>query len=249
MIIDLKGKIAIVTGAARGIGASIASELVGSGCIVAIGDIDTGAAQTTASQLGDRALGMHLDVRDSDSVDSAVRRTIETYGRIDLLVNNAGILSSAKLQEMSEDELRRILDVNVMGVFRCVRAALPGMTGASGAAIINISSISAAKGGGIFGNVWYGATKAAVIAITKGLARELGPLGIRVNAIAPGVVESDMIRDRLTPAVRQNLLKRVPLGRMISALDIARCAVFLASAHAESLTGETITIDGGLLQT
>ena len=116
-----------------------------------------------------------------------------------------------------------------------------------GASIVNMASISAEKGGGVFGNVWYAATKAAVVAITKGLGRELGPQGIRVNAISPGVVDTEMVHAHLTPDAREAVLRRVPLGRLTSAQDVARCAAFLVSGQASFITGQTILVDGGLV--
>jgi 3-oxoacyl-[acyl-carrier protein] reductase len=123
------------------------------------------------------------------------------------------------------------------------------MSGRPNSAIVNIASISAEKGGGVFGNVWYASTKAAVIAITRGLGRELGPRGIRVNAISPGVVDTEMVHPLLTPALREAVLGRVPLGRLTTEDDIARCAVFLASDQASFITGETVVVDGGFLRT
>jgi 3-oxoacyl-[acyl-carrier protein] reductase len=130
-----------------------------------------------------------------------------------------------------------------------VQAAVPVMRGRAGAAIVNIASVAHEKGGGAIGNVWYGATKAAVVAMTRGLGRELGPQGIRVNAIAPVVIETEMVRDALTPELRQKALGRIPLGRFAQAEDVARVAVFLASEAASFITGETIAVDGGFLKT
>jgi 3-oxoacyl-[acyl-carrier protein] reductase len=139
--------------------------------------------------------------------------------------------------------------VNVTGVYNCVQAAVPAMRGRAGAAIVNIASVAHEKGGGAIGNVWYGATKAAVVAMTRGLGRELGPQGIRVNAIAPVVIETDMVRDALTPQLREKALGRIPLGRFAQPDDVARVAVFLASDAASFITGETVAVDGGFLKT
>ncbi len=192
---------------------------------------------------------MRIDVRDSDSVREAVRTIVRDHGGIDILVNNAGVLSATPFDAVSEAEWQRLIGVNLTGVFHCIQAVVPVMSGRPNAAIVNIASISAEKGGGVFGNVWYAATKAAVIAMTRGLGRELGPKGIRVNAISPGVVDTEMVRKLLTPSLREAVLGRVPLGRLTTEDDIARCAAFLASNEASFITGETVVVDGGFIRT
>jgi 3-oxoacyl-[acyl-carrier protein] reductase len=218
------------------------------GCHVVIADIDAEGARACAAQLPSAA-GMRIDVRDSDSVREAVRAIVREHGGIDILVNNAGVLSATPFDAVSEAEWQRLIGVNLTGVFHCIQAVVPAMSGRPHAAIVNIASISAEKGGGVFGNVWYAATKAAVIAITKGLGRELGPKGIRVNAISPGVVDTEMVRQLLTASLREAVLGRVPLGRLTTEDDIARCAAFLASNEASFITGETVVVDGGFLRT
>lgn len=214
-----------------------------------VGDIDGSAAAARAARIGAKATSTTLDVRDPDSVAAAVQAAARRYGGLDILVNNAGVLCSGPFDQTTELEWRRLLDVNLSGVFHCVRAAVPELAGRRGASIVNISSIAADKGGGVFGNVWYGATKAAVIAMTKGLGRELGPRGIRVNAVAPGVVHTDMVGKLLTPDVRDGVLRRAPLGEFVGTEDIARCAAFLASDDARLITGATVTVDAGYSQT
>jgi len=245
---DLNGHIALVTGASRGIGAAIARRLAEHGCQVVIADIDAEGARACAAQLPSAA-GMRIDVRDSDSVREAVRTIVRDHGGIDILVNNAGVLSATPFDAVSEAEWQRLIGVNLTGVFHCIQAVVPVMSGRPNAAIVNIASISAEKGGGVFGNVWYAATKAAVIAMTRGLGRELGPKGIRVNAISPGVVDTEMVRKLLTPSLREAVLGRVPLGRLTTEDDIARCAAFLASNEASFITGETVVVDGGFIRT
>ena len=218
------------------------------GCQVVIADIDVEGARACAAQLP-AATGMRIDVRDSDSVRQAVRTIVRDHGGVDILVNNAGVLSATPFDAVSEAEWQRLIGVNLTGVFNCIQAVVPAMSGRPNAAIVNIASISAEKGGGVFGNVWYAATKAAVIAITKGLGRELGPKGIRVNAVSPGVVDTEMVRKLLTPSLREAVLRRVPLGRLTTEDDIARCAAFLASNEASFITGETVVVDGGFLRT
>jgi 3-oxoacyl-[acyl-carrier protein] reductase len=244
----LRGKVVLVTGAARGIGASIAKCFADHGCSVVIGDIDVAAAASLATAMGPSVSAALLDVCERDSVNEVVASIIRRHGRLDILVNNAGVLCVGAFDAITEAEWNRLLGINVTGVFRCIQAAVPAMKGRTNAAIVNIASISAEKGGGVFGNVWYAATKAAVIAITKGLGRDLGPHGIRVNAISPGVVDTEMVRKFLTPEMRDALLHRVPLGRFTTAEDIARAAAYLASDQSAGITGEVLTVDGGFVR-
>jgi len=224
-------KVALVTGAARGLGARIADALEREGFFVHRADVAGG--------------NLYMDVTDRAAVRAAFARIKE----LDVLVNNAGLLASGPFDETSGEAWDRLVAVNVTGVYNCVQAAVPAMRGRAGAAIVNIASVSHEKGGGAIGNVWYGATKAAVVAMTGGLARELGPQGIRVNAIAPAVLETDMVRDALTPQLREKALARIPLGRFAQPDEVARVAVFLASEAASFITGETIAVDGGFLRT
>jgi len=231
---ELRGKVALVTGAARGIGARIAARFAEHGATVYGADVGEGAT-------------LELDVTDRPGIRSAVEKIRAAHGGIDVLVNNAGVLTTGPVDKTSGEEWDRLIAVNLTGVFNCVQAVLPVMR--KGASIINISSVAHEKGGGIFGNVWYGATKAGVVAITKGLARELGPRGIRVNAIAPAVVGTDMTDKLLTADVRERILARIPLGRIAEPDDVARLALFLASEASSFITGETVAVDGGFLRT
>ena len=245
----LKGKVSLVTGAARGIGARIAARFVEHGCFVYVADVDEAGACACAAELGPDAVGVRIDVRDRDGLRAAVERIVRERGGIDVLVNNAGVLAVGPFDQTTGAAWDDLVAVNLTGVFNCVLAAVPAMRGRAGASIVNIASVSAEKGGGAMGNVWYGATKAGVIAIAKGLGRELGPEGIRVNAIAPGILETDMVRAHLTPALREKILARFPLGRFAETDDVARLAVFLASGESAFITGETIAVDGGFLRT
>ena len=236
MEIRLDKKAALVTGAARGVGAQIAMRLADQGATVYAADISEGAA-------------LRMDVRDRAAVRAAIERIVRDHGGLDILVNNAGLLAAGPSEQTSGEEWDRLIAVNLTGVFNCVQAAIPAMRGRPGASILNIASVSAEKGGGAIGNVWYGATKAGVVAMTKGLGRDLAQFGIRVNAISPAVLETDMVRDRLTPEMRQRLLARFPLGRFAALDDVALLAVYLASDAASFITGETIAVDGGFLRT
>ena len=236
MEIRLDKKVALVTGAARGVGAQIAMRLADQGATVYAADIGEGAA-------------LRMDVRDRAAVRAAIERIVRDHGGLDILVNNAGLLAAGPSEQTSGEEWDRLIAVNLTGVFNCVQAAIPAMRGRPGASILNIASVSAEKGGGAIGNVWYGATKAGVVAMTKGLGRDLAQFGIRVNAISPAVLETDMVRDRLTPEMRQRLLARFPLGRFAVLDDVALLAVYLASDAASFITGEAIAVDGGFLRT
>lgn len=227
----MTARIALVTGAGRGLGAHIADRLEGAGYKVHRADIAGGSVR--------------MDVTDR----SSVRQCLEKIGALDVLVNNAGLLASGPFDRTEGEAWDRLLAVNVTGVFNCVQAAVPAMRGRAGAAILNIASVSHEKGGGAIGNVWYGTTKAAVVAMTRGLARELGPAGVRVNAIAPAVLETDMVRGQLTPELRARVVSRIPLGRLASAEDVAKLALFLCSEAASFITGETVAVDGGFLRT
>jgi NAD(P)-dependent dehydrogenase (short-subunit alcohol dehydrogenase family) len=234
--LGLEGRTALVTGAARGIGACIAARFEEHGAFVYRADIDERAT-------------VRVDVTDRAGLRAAVERIARERGGLDILVNNAGLLATGPFDQTSGEAWDRLVAVNLTGVFNCVQAAIPAMRGRMGAAIINIASVSAEKGGGAIGNVWYGTTKAGVVAITRGLGRELGPQGIRVNAISPGVIETEMVGDRLTPQLREKVLARFPLGRFAQVDDVARLAVFLASDAASFITGETVAVDGGFLRT
>ena len=246
---DLSGRIALVTGGARGIGAQIAARMAEQGALVHVVDISEEGAVASATAIGGNARGITMDVTDRKAVDATMEAIIRERGAIDILVNNAGVVSLGAFNAPSNDEWERMVAVNLTGIFNCVQAVAPTMVTRRRGVILNIASVAAAKGGGSFGNVWYGATKAGVVALTKGLARELGPHNVRVNAIAPSAIETDMIKDALTPQIRASVLTRFPLGRLATADDVAHLAVYLASDLASFVTGETIAVDGGFLKT
>ncbi len=236
MELDLKGRVALVTGASRGVGAKIAGRFTEHGATVYAADI---AADSP----------VRMDVTDREAVFAVVRKIQEENGGLDVLVNNAGLLANGPFDSTAGEAWDRLVAVNLTGIYNCVQAAVPAMRRRGRGSIINIASVSHEKGGGAFGNVWYGTTKAGVVAMTKGLGRELGPFAIRVNAIAPAVVATDMVRSLLTPEVRERIVGRIPLGRLAEEDDVARLALYLASDAAAFITGETIAVDGGFLRT
>jgi NAD(P)-dependent dehydrogenase (short-subunit alcohol dehydrogenase family) len=247
MDLKLDGKIALVTGAGGGIGAAIASTLVNHGCSVYVADSDAAAASKVATDLGERGYPLTLDVGNATDAAAAVEQIVRERGRIDIAVNNAGILKTGSILDASIADWDQVCRVNLSGVYYCCKAVLASMVKQRYGKIVNIASVSAMKGGGSFGNVLYGTTKAGVVALTKGLARELAPFGINVNAIAPGVVETNMTSSLLTPERRKAVLGAIPLGRFASTDDIAHVVALLASDVLGYVTGETIVVDGGYL--
>jgi len=247
MDLGLDGKVALVTGAGGGIGEAIAQALAGEGCVVYFGDADFKAASRAAASGARSGQALELDVGDATSLQRSAERIAAERGRIDILVNNAGILKTGSIVEATIADWDQVCRVNLSGVYYCCKAVLPFMLERRSGKIVNIASVSAAKGGGAFGNVLYGTTKAGVVALTKGMARELGPFGINVNCIAPAVTETGMTRALLTPERRQAVLASIPLGRFATPGDIASMVLILASGISSFVTGETIVVDGGYL--
>jgi NAD(P)-dependent dehydrogenase (short-subunit alcohol dehydrogenase family) len=246
----LNDKVALVTGAGSGIGASIAATLAQEGCVVQVADLRLELAQKVDGDLrekGYKAFSIQMDVSDAKQVDQVIRQVVCDHGRLDILVNNAGILKTDAIVDSSIQDWEEISRINLSSVFYCSKAVLPYMVEQRYGKIINIASVSAMKGGGALGNTLYGTTKAGVVAMTKGFARELAPTGINVNAIAPAVTRTTMTKGRLTPELQERIKGRIPMGRLGKASDIACLAAFLASDVAEYITGETIVVDGGFL--
>ena len=251
MDLRLQGRVAVVTGGAAGIGAAIASTLTQEGARVWIVDRDLEAALRTAAGLpgGAQARALGVDVVDEAGVEAAFQAVLDAEGRLDVLVCNAGVLRTRTFMACSTADWEAVSAVNVAGVVNCCRAAARPMLAAGRGRIVNVASISAARGGGSVGNVLYGASKAAVVALTLGLAREFGPSGVAVNAVAPAIAETAMTRMSLDEETRARIAARVPMRRMATALDIADAVTFLASDRAGFINGAVLPVDGGLLTT
>jgi NAD(P)-dependent dehydrogenase (short-subunit alcohol dehydrogenase family) len=243
----LTDRVAIVTGGAQGIGQGISLRLAEESAKVAIFDIDVKGAKTVAKQIekaGGNALALMVDVSKAKEVDAGVNKVISKFGKIDILVNNAGISLTSKVANMADKEWDRTLDVNLKGVFLCCRAVIPHMKERKYGKIINIASVLALRGSMYYAH--YGASKAGVVAFTQGLAVELGPHNINVNAVGPGFIDTPMAAHDVAPDVRQRLQKRIPLRRIGAPRDIAEAVLFLASDEASYITGQCLYVCGGL---
>lgn len=244
--INLSGKTAIVTGSGQGLGASAAALLARSGANVVINyfndpqGINLQRAKVTADAIGKQALLIDADVRDLTAVAAMFDRTIDHFGRIDLVVNNAGILRDRSIKKMTSEEWRDVIDTNLTGVFNVCKLAAEKL--ADGGRIVNVSSISAFQG--FFGQCNYASAKGGVVSLTKVLSRELAKRNITVNAVAPGVVLTEMGKS-ISEEVRKEMLKSIPLGRFGEPEEIGKVILFLCSDLASYVTGQTIHVSGG----
>jgi 3-oxoacyl-[acyl-carrier protein] reductase len=239
--IDLAGRSAWVTGAASGIGAAIADALHEAGARVV--SLDRSHAVETRVEQG-REVQVPLDVTDTAAVEAAVLRLVEKGGPPDILVNNAGVTRDAVVWKLRDEDWETVIDTNLGGAFRMTRACVPHMRQRRGGAIVNISSINALRGK--FGQSNYAASKGGLVAFTKAVAREVAREGIRVNAVAPGFIDTPLT-SRLPDAVRAQAMSEIALGRMGKPEDIAAAVLFLASPLAAHITGQVLVVDGGQL--
>jgi 3alpha(or 20beta)-hydroxysteroid dehydrogenase len=244
----LAGKVALITGAASGQGAAEARLFAGEGARVAVADIEDAGAERVTAEIGDAAIAIHLDVTDEAQWSAAVDRTVGAFGSVDVLVNNAGIgFTPRRIEVEDPDDHRRIIDVNLHGVYLGIRAVTPVMTAQRAGSIVNISSIDGLVG--VAGMTSYTASKFAVTGMTRATALELGPRGIRVNSIHPGVIETPMVAaaPAETKARLKVVLDRQPIPRMGTPEEVAYLALYLASDESSYCTGAQFVIDGGHL--
>src|SRR5579884_572159 len=244
---SLTGKVAIVTGAAQGIGRAIAEKLACDGADIVVADLDPGRSQETVGaveKLGRRALNVKVNVADFNDVKAMIDQVLREWGKVDILVNNAGITRDGLLLRMKEEDWNLVLQVNLNGTFHCTKAVMQPMTKQRYGRIVNIASIV-----GVMGNVGqanYAASKAAVIGFTKTVAREYASRNVTVNAVAPGFIDTAMTQG-LPSDVKETLQKQIPLGRLGRPEDVAAAVRFLVSDEAAYITGHVLHVNGGML--
>ena len=245
--LSLEGKVALVTGGARGIGKEIALRFAKEGADIAICDVSLEETEATAKEIqktGRQCLAFKTDVTDSKDVQSAIDKILDKLGKLDILINNAGITRDSLVLRMSEEDWDKVIAVNLKGCFICTRAAAKVMLKQRFGKIVNLASII-----GIMGNTGqanYAASKAGIIGLTKSVAKELASRGVSVNAIAPGFIKTEMTA-KLSEDVQKRMLSSIPLGRFGEPKDVADLALFLSSENSSYITGQVIQIDGGML--
>ncbi len=245
----LNDRVCVITGAAsaRGIGKATARLFARHGARVAVLDLDVGQAEAAARDIGPGHVGLACDVTDRAACSAAADEIVGRLGRIDVLVNNAGITQPLRIMEIEPEDYDAVTDVNLRGTLYMSQAVIPTMCGRGSGAIVCMSSVSAQRGGGIFGGPHYSAAKGGVLGLAKAMARELGPDGVRVNSVTPGLIQTDITGGKLTPELTAEIASGIPLGRLGVADDVANACLFLASDLSTYITGAVIDVNGGML--
>lgn len=238
-------KVAVVTGAGGTMGRATVALLVARGCRVAMVDLREASLAEASARHGDRVLAIACDIRDSEAVASAHRRIVEAWAPVAILVNNAGVLSNAKIEATTPEAWRELMAVNLDAAMFWAREVVPGMKAAGWGRIVNVGSL-ASKTGGLTAGTAYAASKGAIAALTFSLARELAPFGVTANAIAPAYVRTQMVTEQLSEAQRQALVQQIPVGRFCEPDEFAHVVGFLASPMSGFVTGEIVDLNGGL---
>jgi NAD(P)-dependent dehydrogenase (short-subunit alcohol dehydrogenase family) len=241
---DFAGKVALITGAARGLGRAAAVRFLERGASVAVNVRGAERAEETARLLGEGAFAVPGDVADSAAVQEIVQRTLDRFGRLDILVNNAALALSTRFERISEEEWRRAMDVNVTAPFLLIRAVVPAMKAAGFGRIVNISS-TAGKSVSTLGGAHYTTSKAALLGLTRAAAKELGPYGITVNAVCPGLIDTELTRENASPTDLAAYARGFPIQRLGQPVEVADLICFLASDQAGYITGASLDINGG----
>ena len=242
----LDGKIAIVTGAGQGIGRGIAEKLAAEGATVAVADINEATAKETAGAIGSGAIGIRADVTSRESVDSMVEQVRQQFGRIDVLVNNAGWDKAGPFVDSDPADWDRVIAINLYGVLHTCKAVLPIMAGQGGGTVVNLASDAGRVGSS--GEAVYAAAKGGIIAFTKTIAREMARSGINANAVCPGPTDTPLFAEigGDNPKLREALIRAIPMRRLAQPTDLANVVAFLASDEAAYVTGQTVSVSGGL---
>jgi NAD(P)-dependent dehydrogenase (short-subunit alcohol dehydrogenase family) len=244
----LKDKICIVTGAAskRGIGRATANLFAEHGATVVILDLDEEASRLAAAAVtGQGHKGYACDVTDRERCIAAVAAVLSDFGRVDVLVNNAGISQALKIMEIDPESYDKVLDINLRGTLHMSQAVIPHMRRRKAGSIVNMASVAGQRGGGIFGGAHYAASKGGVLGLTKAMARELAPDNVRVNAVCPSLIDTDIFGGQLTDDRRREITASIPMGRPGEAREVAGCCLFLASELSSYVTGSEVDVNGG----
>jgi NAD(P)-dependent dehydrogenase (short-subunit alcohol dehydrogenase family) len=245
----LSEKVCMITGAAspRGIGRATARLFAKHGGCAIILDLDEKQARAAAAELGEGHRGFACDVTDKSACLASVDQVVREFGRVDVLINNAGITQPLKIMDIEPKHYEAVLDVNLRGTLYMSQAAIPHMRRRRSGSIVCMSSVSAQRGGGIFGGPHYSAAKGGILGLAKAMARELGPDNVRVNSIAPGLIQTDITGGKLTADVKAQITESIPLKRLGIADDVANACLFLAADLSSYITGAVIDVNGGML--